>query len=173
MKTLGLRQGLVKLQKLKDEFRANIADGYEFKAKSCAACDTPGACCLDAHFVNVHITELEAEAINRVLTRLPDVKRFAVFERVNNAIVDYGLSSESDRTFACPLYEVGGGCLVHEEGKPLPCIFHACYERAEDLPPDELMEEAEAAAGKLNARVYRQPAKWLSLPVGIIENLSK
>jgi hypothetical protein len=116
MKTLGFRQGLVKLQNLKDEFRESVVDGYEFAAKSCATCDTPGTCCLDAHFVNVHITELEAEAVNSVLNRLPAVKRFAALERANNAIVDYGLSSESDRTFACPLYEVGSGCLVHVFG---------------------------------------------------------
>ncbi|HNQ16416.1 MAG TPA: hypothetical protein PKM58_12680, partial [Pyrinomonadaceae bacterium] len=60
MKVFPKKVGLEKLRSIKDAFRDRIVREYEFKAKSCAACETPGACCLDAHFVNVHISGLEA-----------------------------------------------------------------------------------------------------------------
>jgi hypothetical protein len=56
---------------------------------------------------------------------------------------------------------------VHERGKPLPCVAHACYENKEDLPPDALLARAEETVGELNELVYRKPAVWLSLPVAI------
>ena len=172
MKTIGKETALAELKKLKDDFRRRIVDGYEHKAKECDSCETFGACCLDAHFVNVHITELEAESIGRVLDRLAPVRRAAVHARIDDAIETYGLTIESDtfsKTFACPLFEKGSGCLVHSEGKPLACINHACYEQSEDLPPDELMEGAESKIERLNSRVFRRPARWLQLPLAIRE----
>ena len=38
------------------------------------ACPTKGACCLDAHFVNVHISKLEAAAIVKTLENLDEDK---------------------------------------------------------------------------------------------------
>ena len=60
MKTLSEKQALIKLRELKNDLRANIKQNYEHRAKDCGTCETKGACCLDAHFVNVHITKLEA-----------------------------------------------------------------------------------------------------------------
>ena len=91
-------------------------------------------------------------------------------QRIDEAISKYDLSSEGDtfsKTYACPLFEKGTGCLVHHEGKPLPCIAHACYENKNDLPPDELTAEQEGLVGKLNELTYRKPANWLPLPLAI------
>ncbi|HKX84829.1 MAG TPA: hypothetical protein VJL58_11455 [Pyrinomonadaceae bacterium] len=162
-------KGLERLQDLKDEYAALIRDGYEFRAKSCATCETKGACCLDTHFVNVHITRLEAEAIRRVLLRLPQEKQMEVLDRIDAAIEKYGLDQAGDpfaKTFACPLFEPSVGCLVHERGKPLPCISHACYENKEDLPPDELQSAREQEVESLNHAVYGD-VNWLPLPVSI------
>jgi hypothetical protein len=170
MKPISERAALQKLSRLKCEYRREIREGYEFRAKSCAVCATPGACCLDAHFVNVHITRLEAAAIRDVLAELPQERREKVYWRVGETIEKYNLSAEGDtfeQKFACPLFEKGIGCLVHERGKPLPCIQHACYEKPEDLPPDDLLEERTAAVERLNRRCYGEPARWLPLPVAI------
>jgi hypothetical protein len=170
MKTLGKETSLAELKKRKDDFREKISAGYEHKAKDCGSCETFGACCLDAHFVNVHITELEAEAIGRVLESLPPIRRAAVKTRIDDAIETYRLTTTGDTfstTFACPLFEKTNGCLVHDEGKPLACINHACYENKEYLPPDELMEEAMETVERLNARTFRRPAKWLPLPLAL------
>jgi hypothetical protein len=170
MKTLGKSHALRILAQLKEDFRREIAENYEHRARSCSECDTPGACCLDAHFVNVHISELEAEAVIDVLERLPAVRRAAVLTRVEEAIDTIGLLPEEvsfSQTYACPLYDRDRGCLVHSEGKPLACIHHACYENKEDLPPDRLLEDAEAAIDKLNQRTYRRPSRWLPIPIAI------
>ena len=159
-----------KLHELKTEFAERIRSGYEHRAKSCVTCDTPGACCLDAHFVNVHVTELESKAIRRVLDELPPARRKVMDTSIEETITRYELSGEGDtfsKTYACPLFEKGSGCLVHNRGKPLPCIAHACYENKEDLPPDALLEDAQVAVDELNELVYRKPAKWLPLPVAI------
>ena len=74
MKRPSEKQALARLQKVKDAYRETIAGGYEHRAKSCLTCETKGACCLDAHFVNVHITRLEAAAIRGVLDNLPAAK---------------------------------------------------------------------------------------------------
>jgi hypothetical protein len=170
MKTIGQEAALAALKRLKDDFRVEIASGYEHRAKSCDTCETFGACCLDEHFVNVHITELEAVAIVRALEALSPIKKQAVLLRVEDAIEAYELIAEGDtfsKTFACPLFEKESGCLVHTEGKPLACINHACYERKEDVPPDKILEAAEGKVERLNSRFYRRPTKWLPLPIAI------
>jgi len=167
MKLLSEKQALAKLRHLKNDFRQSIRQDYEHRAKDCLTCSTKGACCLDAHFVNVHITRLEAVLINRELQKFSPAKRKEIRRRIEEAIERYGLSSEGDtftQTFACPLFAKDTGCLIHEV-KPLPCIQHACYERQEDLPPDELLAEAEAEVERLNKRTYRQLAPWLPLPL--------
>lgn len=168
MKKPSEKQALVRLQKIKDAYRESIATTYEHRAKSCLTCATKGACCLDAHFVNVHITRLEATAIRGVLKELPAEKRSEVYGRVDETVRKYGLTAEGDtfaQTFACPLFEKDSGCLVHKTGKPLPCIQHACYENKADLPPDELLAEQEGVVGSLNKRVYGSGPVWLPLPL--------
>lgn len=157
MKRLSEKQGLIRLKAVKDAYRDTIQTGYERRAKNCLTCETKGACCLDAHFVNVHITRLEASAIRGVLDGLSDKKRADVYRRVNETIEKHGLSAEGDtfrQTYACPLFEKEIGCLVHEAGKPLPCIQHACYENKADLPPDELLTDQERVVERLTKRVY-------------------
>lgn len=166
MKFFSESKAIALANNLKKEFAEEVRENYEHRARSCSSCETPGACCLDAHFVNVHITRLEAAAITKVLHRLPESE--AVYGRIDEAIAKYGLSAEGDsfgQKFACPLYEKGSGCLVHHEGKPLPCIQHACYEKREDLPPDDLLEQRTREVESLNRRCYGEPAQWLPLPV--------
>jgi hypothetical protein len=170
MKPMGESVALEKLHNLKTDFAQRIRSGYEHRAKSCATCDTRGACCLDAHFVNVHITKLEAKAIRNVIDKLAEAHRDEIDARIDETIARYNLTSEGDtfsKTFACPLFEKGIGCLVHERGKPLPCIAHACYENKEDLPPDTLLKAAEESVDELNELVYRKPTTWLPLPIAI------
>jgi len=175
MNILSETRALETLHDLKTQFTARIRTEYEHRAKDCAACDTRGACCLDAHFVNVHITKLEARAIRNLIDELPTGKRDEILERVERTIATYQLSAEDDtfaNTYACPLFEKGIGCLVHERGKPLPCIAHACYENKEDLPPDELLAEHEGLVEHLNELTYRTPSTWLPLPVAVGRTVS-
>ncbi len=170
MKRLSERLALEKLQKLKDDFTKSIKSNYEHKAKSCLTCETNGACCLDAHFVNVHITKLEAIAIQNTLANLTEHNKAKISQRIERTINKYKLSRFGDtfsQTYACPLFEKGTGCLVHFEGKPLPCIQHACYENKEDLPPDELLAEQEGRVEKLNILAYGKRTTWLPLPLAI------
>jgi hypothetical protein len=170
MKALSESAGLEKLSEIRERFRRRISDGYEHNAVSCFKCSTPGACCLDAHFVNVRISRLEAVAINQKLKSLGADKYAAIVERINDVITTFRLDGGSDagqKTYACPLYESGSGCLVHDAGKPLPCIHHACYESPDDLPPDELLGDAELAVERLNRRVYGRSVPLLPLPVAI------
>ncbi|MEO8573124.1 MAG: hypothetical protein ABI481_04075 [Pyrinomonadaceae bacterium] len=170
MRLLSQTNALKKLHGLKIEFADRIRDGYEHRAKDCLTCETPGACCIDAHFVNVHITRLEAAAIRQTIGKLPAHQQQKVSLRIDDAISKYDLSSEGDtfsKTYACPLFEKGIGCLVHHEGKPLPCIAHACYENKNDLPPDDLVAEQEGLVEKLNELTYLKPAKWLPLPIAV------
>ena len=167
MKPLSEKSALLKLRRMKDDFRARIRQNYEHRARDCATCETQGACCLDAHFVNVHVTRLEAVSIRRELRKLAPEKQREIDERIDETISKYELSADGDtfqRTFACPLFETGAGCLVHAV-KPVPCITHACYERHEDLPPDELQTEIESRIGKLGEQTYKKTARWLPLPV--------
>ena len=161
MKPLSETKALSKLAKIRDEFRAEIRRDYEHRAKSCLTCETPGACCLDAHFVNVRITRLEAAAIRNELNELPVDLQAKVHSRVAEP-----LNGPSSEKYSCPLFEKGIGCLVHNTAKPLPCIAHACYERKEDLPPDELFAEREIEIYKLNRRVYGRTT-LLPIPLAI------
>lgn len=169
MKLISETAGIAKLAHIRREFVDDVREGYEHQAKPCSVCETPGACCLDEHFVNVRVTRLEAKAIRDRLAALPDELRWRVLERARNAVERYGLidSFEELRTYACPLFEKGIGCLVHDTAKPLPCIAHACYERKEDLPPDELLAEREMRIADLNRRVYGKADPPLSIPVVI------
>ncbi len=167
MKTLSEKQALIKLRTLKKDFRDEIKQNFEHRAKDCGTCETKGACCLDAHFVNVHITKLEAGLIKEELAKLAPEKQENIKKRISETVEKYNLSAEGDtfaKTFACPLFEQNIGCLIHEV-KPIPCIAHACYKRAEDLPPEELQENAESKIERLNEQTYKQFPRWLPLPV--------
>ncbi len=167
MKLLSEKQALIKLRALKNDFRESIKQNYEHRAKDCGTCETKGACCLDAHFVNVHITRLEAVLIREKLEKLSPERQKKIYRRIAETIETYDLNSGGDtfaKTFACPLFEKGIGCLIHPV-KPIPCIQHACYERQEDLPPDDLQTEAEEKIERLNEQTYKQFPQWLPLPV--------
>lgn len=166
MKPLSEKRALSKLRKLKDDFRASI-ETYERRAKSCETCETKGACCTDAHFVNVHITRLEAVLIVEELQKLNPEKREEIQQRIAETVEKYDLAADGDtfeKTFACPLFEKSVGCLIHHV-KPIPCIAHACYERREDLPPDELQAQAEAKIERLDEQTYKKFPRWLPLPL--------
>ena len=160
MKTRSEKRGIEALSEIREEFREKISRDYEFRAKDCESCEVQGSCCTDAHFVNVKISRLDAAAIRRALTDLPE----ELLERVvaRNRSVLEGL--DSSESYACPLFEPGFGCLVHETAKPLPCINHACYERKEDLPPDELLTKAEEKINRLNTAVYSRDWNWKPIP---------
>lgn len=148
-----------------------IRDGYEHRAKDCLKCEVQGVCCTDAHFVNVHVSTLEAVAITKTIDHLPREKREAVWDRVSETVTKYHLDGDGDsysKTYACPLFEAGTGCLVHATAKPFPCVSHACYENPGDLPPDELLAEHELEADDLNRRVYGSSQPWLPLPVALL-----
>ncbi|HLL99787.1 MAG TPA: hypothetical protein VK400_01925 [Pyrinomonadaceae bacterium] len=168
MKTLSEKQALVKLGRLKAGFQSLIRENYEHRAKDCRTCPVQGACCTDAHFVNVHITRLEAVAVRQILRTFDEAKQKEIYRRAAETIEKYDLKASGDtfaQTFACPLFEKGVGCLIHKEGKPAPCIQHACYENKADLPPDELLEEMENRIERLNRQTYRQNPGWLPLPL--------
>ena len=172
MKRISEKSALRQLAVLTDEYRALIRERYEHKAASCISCPTPGACCLDEHFVNVRISRLEAAAIRNALDELPDGHRDAVNERIIAAVHKYrlgeGSESELSKTYACPLYERGVGCLVHLSAKPVACITHACYENPSDLPPDEVQFGQERKVDRLNDLVYGREHMQLPLPVAIL-----
>ena len=123
---------------------------------------------MDAHFVNVHITRLEAVEIHETLANLSEEKQQEIYKRNQEKIEKYDLSGEGNtfqQTFACPLFEKEVGCLVHEKGKPTPCIQHACYENKEDLPPEKLQIETEIKIERLNTQTYGNAWNWLPLPI--------
>ncbi|MCY7377015.1 MAG: hypothetical protein LH472_13735 [Pyrinomonadaceae bacterium] len=168
MKTLTETGALHDLQKLKSDYQNFIKENYEHHAASCETCPTKGACCLDAHFVNVHISKLEAVAIRKTLSKLNEKKQHEIYARVTETVEKYDLKSDGNsfaKTFACPLFEKNVGCLVHENGKPAPCISHACYENKEDLPPDNLQATVENKIQRLNRRTYGNRWNYLALPV--------
>src|SRR6476620_7964185 len=163
MKLLSEKQALIKLRAVKNDLRRYIKQNYEHRAKDCGTCETKGACCLDAHFVNVHITHLEAVLIGAELEKFPPEKQKEIYGRIYKTIEKYELSADGDtfsKTFACPLFEKGVGCLVHSV-KPVPCIQHACYERREDLPPDSIQTDAEEKIERLNEQTYKKRPRWL------------
>lgn len=154
-------KALAELCKVRDSFRTKIADNYEPRAKPCAACESPGRCCLDRHFVNVRISRLEAAAIREVIDGLGPPRRQTLLARIADAeIYETG-------KFACPLFEPEIGCVVHREAKPLACIAHACYERKEDLPPDGLLIEHENLVARLDARTHGRAAPPLPIPLAL------
>src|SRR3712207_9445631 len=110
MKKLSEASALARLQREKAAFQSHIKLTYEPAARSCRACPTPGACCTDAHFVNVHITRLEAVAVRDTLARTPRLgedERRSVYVRAREAVGRYGLAPPGDtfaRTFSCPLF---------------------------------------------------------------------
>ena len=161
--------GIAQLEQIRQEFAEEVRELYEHKAKPCLLCESPGACCLDEHFVNVRVTRLEGRAIGRRLAELPAILREKVLLRAEEAIERHRLDEKTDpaTTYACPLFEKGVGCLVHDSAKPLPCIAHACYERKEDLPPDELLTEREIQIAELNRRVYGRAEAPLPIPLVI------
>ncbi|NNE65053.1 MAG: hypothetical protein HKN33_00685 [Pyrinomonadaceae bacterium] len=163
MKTLSEKKGIKSLGKLREKFRESIENGYETAAKDCLTCEVQGSCCTDAHFVNVHISRLEAAAMLDAFNDLPADLRGRISDRVDRSVEELG-SSFSD-TYACPLFEKGIGCLVHKTAKPLPCINHACYGNESDLPPSELLESTESEISSLNNRVYRNDWNWLPIPL--------
>jgi hypothetical protein len=168
MKFLSQTESLSRLKDIKRTYQTLIRTKYEPKAKSCLTCEVQGSCCTDAHFVNVHITRLEAVAIRETLNALNEAKQREVFERASETVKKYNLENSGEtfkQTFACPLFEKGVGCLVHKNAKPAPCIQHACYENREDLPPDELQAENENSIERLNAKTFGKNWSWLPLPV--------
>ncbi len=170
MKPVSQTQALARLKSLKDDFKSQITETFEHRAKSCLTCETQGACCLDAHFVNVHISPLEGVAIKQIIEKFPEHLRSEIYARIDDAIEKYSLTAEGDtftQTFACPLFEKGTGCLAHNDGKPLACITHACYENERDLPPGHLQAEQEDLVDDLNTRTYGRPQPWLPLPLAI------
>ncbi|MBA3335301.1 MAG: hypothetical protein WKF90_14190 [Pyrinomonadaceae bacterium] len=168
MKMLTETKALNKLRTLKTTYQNLIKTNYEPKAENCEICPTKGACCLDAHFVNVHITRLEAVAVRETLHKLDEEKQKEIYRRAEETIEKYNLKMDGDtflQTFACPLFEKGVGCLIHREAKPAPCISHACYENQADLPPEILQEQTEKRIENMNKRTYGNAWSWLPLPV--------
>lgn len=168
MKMSAETKALSELSEIKAAYRSFIKENYEHRAADCAVCPTIGACCLDAHFVNVRITRLEAVAVRKILENLSEERQREIYNRAAETIEKYDLKSDGDtfeKTFACPLFEKGVGCLVHAGGKPAPCISHACYENQADLPPDYLLETVEARIEKLNKKTYGVGFTQLAIPV--------
>ncbi len=175
MKPLLVNNALKRLKSLKQHYQKHIRDNFEHKAKDCLTCDVQGICCTDAHFVNVHITRLEAEAIKKTLEKLPSAKQTEIYGRNQQTIEKYDLTAEGDtfsKKYSCPLFEKGIGCLVHKEAKPIPCITHACYESKENMPSDELQVRQEKNVERLNSRTYGNAWNWLPLPIWL-EKLKK
>lgn len=170
MKLKSESRGIAKLTAIRAEFAGEVRANFEHKAKPCSACESPGICCRDAHFVNVQITRLEATAIKSRLDELGAEKTREVYARAAASVRKFRLTETGDdrpQTYACPLFEPASGCLVHETAKPLPCIAHACYEDEKDLPPDDLLVERETQVLALNRRVYGRDTAPLPLPVAI------
>lgn len=169
MKFLSESESLKRLKSVKSDYQKQIQTEYEPKAKSCLTCEVQGSCCTDAHFVNVHITRLEAAAIRKALSEFKEEKQREIYNRAAKTVKKYNLETSGDsfkQTFACPLFEKGVGCLVHSGGaKPAPCIQHACYENREDLPPDEIQTKNENLIEFLNEKTYGRNWLWLPLPV--------
>lgn len=171
MRRLSENEALARLQRAKTSYQSHLKVNYEPSARDCRTCPTAGVCCTDAHFVNVHITRLEAVAIRQTLARTPrllDEERRAVYERARLTVARYGLRATGDtyaQTFSCPLYVPRVGCLVHRRAKPAPCIQHACYDEWADLPPIALQWQTEARVEHLNGQVYGAEWAWLPLPL--------
>jgi hypothetical protein len=148
MRRLTEAEGVARLRRGKAAFRTHLKLNFEHRALDCRVCPTPGACCTDAHFVNVHITRLEAVAIRETLGRTPRLnedERRAVYARARDAVARYGLGASGDtfaRTYSCPLYEDWA-----------------------DVPPAGLQWREERRLERLNAEVYGAAWEWLPVPV--------
>lgn len=168
---LNEREALARLQLVKTSYQSFIKANYEQRAEDCRTCPVRGDCCTDAHFVNVHITRLEAVAIRETLERTPRLsreERRAVYLRAHEAVERYDLRASGDtfrQTYSCPLYEPAMGCMVHRRAKPAPCIQHACYEDWEDVPPVSLQRRTEHRVEQLNGEVYGNAWAWLPTPL--------
>ena len=171
MRKLTEAEALARLRRGKARFQTSIKLGYERRARDCKACPTPGVCCTDAHFVNVHITRLEAVAMRETLERTPRLgleERRAVYARARAAVARYGLHAGGEtfaQTFSCPLFVKGAGCLVHARAKPAPCVQHACYDDWQEVPPLDLQWREERRIEQLNTEAYGAAWAWLPLPV--------
>ena len=171
MRTLSEPDALARLQRLKAAYQTHVKLNFEPAARDCRTCPTAGVCCTDAHFVNVHVTRLEAVALRETIRRTPrltDDERRAVYARAREAVARYGLRAGGDtyaQTFSCPLYVPRAGCLVHRRAKPAPCIQHACYDSWEDVPPVGLQWRTESRVERLNEQVYGAEWGWLPLPL--------
>jgi len=167
MKPLPEKKALEGLDEIRKGLRDRVS-AFESRAKDCGTCETKGECCTDRHFVNVHVTRLEARSIFSALDGLSSELRKAVSERNRLEVEKFKDSPEGSgffRTYSCPLFEPSIGCLVHHTAKPLPCIHHACYENETDLPPDELLETAETDVSRLNTRTYGNAWNWQPIPL--------
>ena len=171
MSTLTESAALSQLQKSKVSYQSFIKLNYESAAEDCKTCDTAGQCCTDEHFVNVHITRLEAVSIRNTIELTPRLDLFqkrAVYARAHESVKRYRLSPNGDtftQTYSCPLYDSSAGCLVHRRAKPAPCIQHACYQNWEDLPPLNLQTRVEHRIEQLNKEVYGMRWAWLPTPL--------
>lgn len=166
-------QALVKLREIKQAFARYIGRTFGHLAADCSVCQTP--CCADAQFVNVNITRLEARAMLQTLRASPKhgpSKVEHVLQRARQAIQQYQLSETGDtfeKTYACPLYEKGIGCLAHWKAKPAPCIQHGCYERWQDIPETVTLYRVERHVRKLNEQVYQGPSEFMTIPVWLVK----
>src|SRR3954469_4261887 len=113
MRKLSEAEALARLRRSKAGFQTHVKLNFEHRARDCRACPTPGVCCTDAHFVNVHITRLEAVAVRETLERTPRLtyeERRAVYERARACVGRYGLAAAGDtfaQTYSCPLFVKG------------------------------------------------------------------
>ena len=167
MRLISEQKAIELANRRKADFAAEIGERFEHRAKSCETCEVKGSCCTDVHFVNVRITRLEARAINAVLNELPDEERTRVAERIRTSAARLENEKRAEAKFACPLFESEKGCLVHGRAKPLPCITHACYERPEHLPPDELLAAEEHEVLKLERSAYGRNSAALPIPLAL------
>ena len=171
MRTLSEAEALARLQRSKAAFQTHVKLNFEHRAQDCRTCPTPGVCCTDAHFVNVHITRLEAVAVRETIARTPRLDgaaRRAVYDRARAAVERYELTASGDtfaQTYSCPLFVPGAGCLVHRRAKPAACIQHACYDDWADVPPTESQWREERRVEQLNREVYGAAWAWLPLPL--------
>ncbi len=171
MRKLNEAEAVARLKRGKVRFQTHVKLNYEHRARPCSACPTPGVCCTDAHFVNVHITRLEAVAMRDTLANTPRLSEEggrAVYARARDCVGRYGLGATAGsfaQTYSCPLFLKGAGCLVHRRAKPAPCVQHACYEDWADVPPASLQWREERRVEQLNREVYGAAWEWLPVPV--------
>lgn len=161
---------LAELLALKLRFQRRVRFVYEDQAEDCSRC-THQSCCNDPHFVNVHVTRLEAAAIEARLATMAPAQRDEVRARAREAVEAHGLvDGDHERGYVCPLFARGVGCLVHGGGaKPAACIVHACYAREEDQPPRALEGAMEATIEGLNRAAYGEGWRWRSIPLWLAD----